>query len=68
LRLSVESSTDVVATDWDAITLAGAFVIGLTLGIFSAIRVMRAVFGYTRSFHMFRGAQKPPPPGGDEGS
>jgi len=33
----------VIATDWANLTVAGAFVLGATLGTFAAIRVMRAV-------------------------
>jgi hypothetical protein len=54
----------VFATDWENLTVAGAFVLGAVLGALGAIRVMRAVFGYARP-NLFRGAQKPPP--SDEG-
>ena len=57
----------VASTEWSNLTVAGAFVLGAVLGALGAIRVMRAVFGYIRP-NPFRGAQKPPPPEGDEGS
>jgi len=31
--------------DWDAVTLAGAFVLGAAFATLATIRVMRAVFG-----------------------
>jgi hypothetical protein len=33
----------VTATEWANLTVAGAFMLGATLGTFAAIRVMRAV-------------------------
>jgi hypothetical protein len=55
------------STEWENLTVAGAFVLGAALGTLATIRVMRVVFGYVRPSSMFRGAKKPPPPEGDEG-
>ena len=57
-----------LATEWENLTVAGAFVLGITLGSIATIRVMRVVFGYIQPNHRIRGAKEPPPPGGDGGS
>jgi len=57
----------VLAADPAPYTIAGAFVLGTTLGSLATIRVMRVVFGYVRP-NLIRGAKEPPPPEGDEGS
>ena len=36
------------AVEWEAVTLAGAFVLGVIAGAIGAIRVMRAVMTYLR--------------------
>lgn len=50
------------ATDWENLTVAGAFVLGAALGTIATIRVMRVVFGYVQPWRRNRGATKPPPP------
>jgi hypothetical protein len=55
------------STEWENLTLAGAFIFGAALGTIATIRVMRAVFGYVRP-NLFRGATKPPPADADDGS
>lgn len=59
-----------LGVDWENVNLAGAFVIGATLGTLATIRVMRAVLQtYERiPSRRTRGAKEPPPPEGDEGS
>jgi hypothetical protein len=57
----------VLAVDWENLQVAGAFILGVALGSLATIRVMRVVFGYIQPWNMRRGAQRPPPPEGDEG-
>jgi hypothetical protein len=53
----------VLGTDWENLTVAGAFIVGVTLGSLATIRVMRVVFGYIQPWrNPRRGAQEPPPP------
>jgi hypothetical protein len=55
----------VLATDWENLTVAGAFIVGVVLGSLATIRVMRVVFGYIEPWRSRRGAQKPPPDPGE---
>jgi len=51
----------VFAADPAPYTLAGAFVLGASLGSLATIRVMRVVFGYVRPNNLIRGAKEPRP-------
>ena len=56
-----------LAVDWENVNLAGAFVLGATLGTLATIRVMRAVMQTYNRYGARRGATKPPPSEDDGG-
>jgi len=58
----------VLATEWENLTIAGAFMLGITLGSIATIRVMRVVFGYIQPVRRIRGAKEPPSTEVDGGS
>ena len=37
-----------LGTEWENLSLAGAFVLGAALGTLATIRVMRVIFGYVQ--------------------
>lgn len=57
-----------LGVDWENVNLAGAFVLGATLGTLATIRVMRAVMQTYGRYGLIRGAKEPPPSEDDGGS
>jgi len=54
--------------EWDAVTLAGMFVLGSILGAVATLRLARAVLATFERPHRTRDAKEPPPSEDDGGS